>query len=191
MEQRDINCTRCGCVLILGNVDDSDDGIDRHYYCPNCGMVIEIYTPDEVKDKPYVYDNSVKDEISIYDSFCSVCGHKIKVSGNGCLSDRIETIECGGDDDKISIDYHECENCGRSEIRWDNSENEKGLFRYWNQRCRYFDDAIAKVKHYSETMGVSVNPMELVNVKSLIIKEHKKCRDDFNYWCEKYVKYND
>ena len=190
MEQRSINCIRCGHNLILGNVEDCDEGIDRHYYCPYCGIVDEIYTPDEVKDKHYDADEFINNCVSECYSICSVCGHKIKVSGNSCLSDRISTIDYDSDDDKLSIDYHECENCGRSEIRWDNSENEKGLFRYWEQECTDFNDAMTKIKHYSETMAVSVNPIELPVVASLIKEEHSKCVNDFNHWQERYVKHN-
>lgn len=189
-ERKYLHCARCGQLLILGHVDDLDEGVDKHYYCPDCGMVVEIYESDEVFCKEYKLVVYVDHNPDVYENFCTVCGNKLKVSGNGCLSDRIDTIECGGDDDKMSIEYHECENCGRSEIRWDNSENEKCLFRYWNQRCTDFDDAMKKVKHYSETMGVSVNPMELPVVANLIKEEHDICVNDFNHWHERYVKYN-
>ena len=61
---------------------------------------------------------------------CINCGHKVYVGNNFMLSD-CEGTDLPEDDDKMNYCINPCSHCGCTEVRWDNSENEKKNFPYW------------------------------------------------------------
>ena len=177
-------CERCGTKLLLGSVNELDEGTEYRYYCPHCGMVIELYYcgDNDKNDTCVNLKGKVDDPCEHY---CYNCGEKIKVSGNECLSDSYD-IDPGSDNDKMCIDFHECDNCGCSQIIWDVSETEKQLFEYWKVPSLEYDVIREIVKNYNETMNINIDVNELPVYKLAFNKERVRCSSDFHYWLEKH-----
>ena len=166
MEVKNIICERCGHQMVVGATEEMGDGIETRLFCPHCGIVIELYDSEEFSLSDYeIYD--VPLECNMNNHYCIRCGNKLKIDSNGCLSDRIDTIDACCDDDKMSLIFHPCSNCGICDERWDTSENEKCIFPYWNQNTSDYDTAINCMKHYSESMRINVLPEHLKVIAEL------------------------
>lgn len=140
METKNLYCHRCGCELeIVDECEVGEEGIGKSYrfFCPNCGAIYDVDEPDE--DDKSEYDFWKNPDISgrvgsegdhINNDICINCGHKVYVGNNFMLSD-CEGEELPEDDDKMNYCINTCQNCGVTEVRWDNSENEKKNLPYW------------------------------------------------------------
>ncbi len=180
-------CERCGTKLMLGSVDYLEEGKEYRYYCPHCGMVVELYY-DREDDKKDVYI-SLKGKIeSPYEHYCYNCGEKLNVSANECLSDTYD-IDPGSDNDKMSIVFHDCENCGCSQTIWDVSETEKQIFEYWGVPSLEYDVVNAIYKSYAEHMKVELDLNKIPIYKRACDTERERCRNDYLYWREKHCPY--
>ena len=142
LKKENLYCHRCGHELgLLDEEVINEDGRGSYYrfICPHCGAIYEIDEPDEEEKKEYEFwkDEDISERVGnegdhIMNDICLNCGHKVYVSNNFMLSD------CGGtdlskDDDKMNYCLSPCSHCGCTEVRWDNSENEKKDFPYWEQ----------------------------------------------------------
>ena len=180
-------CERCGHKLLVGAIEEMGEGTETRLFCPHCGIVIEVYEDDTCLSGYNVKDVGKIDNPC--EHYCTNCGYKIRIDSNSVLSDSIDTISYDGDDEKICLIFHTCENCGMSEERWDNSENEKCLFPYWEQDFPDYFTAIKKMKFYADTMNITITPEDLPVVKKVIQDECIRCKHDFDYFIKTYCKY--
>ena len=181
-------CERCGHNLLVGAIEEMGEGTETRLFCPHCGIVIEVYEDDNC-----VTDYDIKERGKIdnpCEHYCTNCGHELRIDSNVVLSDRIDTISCDGDDEKICLVFHTCDNCGMCEERWDNSENEKCIFPYWEQEHPDYFTTITKMNFYADTMNINVTPDDFPVVKKVIQDECYRCKHDVDYFIKNYVRFS-
>lgn len=186
MEVNNKICERCGHKLLVGAIEEMGEGTETRLFCPYCGIVIEVY-----EDDTCATDYDIKERGKIdnpCEHYCTNCGHELKIDSNAVLSDRIDTISYDGDDEKICLIFHTCENCGMSEERWDNSESEKCIFPYWEQEYPDYNTAISKMNFYAEAMNITIELSDLPAIKDVVRNECERCKQDADYFIKNYVR---
>ena len=140
MKKENLFCHRCGHELEVIDEYEINEGGRGNYYrfkCPHCGIIYELDEPDSEEKKEYDFwkDENIEMRVGdegghIENDVCLNCGNKVYVGNNFMLSD-CEGEELPEGDDKMNYCINQCTNCGCSEVRWDNSENEKNDLPYW------------------------------------------------------------
>jgi len=140
MNIENLYCHRCGHELeVVDKYEMNEDGggIYYRFCCPNCGAIYEVDEPDDEEKTNYDFwkDPDTSQRVGtegdhVNNDICINCGHKIYVGDNFMLSDCMGE-DLPEDDDKMNYCINQCQNCGITETRWDNSENEKENLPYW------------------------------------------------------------
>ena len=138
MKTENLYCHRCGKPLETVTVDT--EFAESAYYvfrCPNCGAEYEVIEPEDKSEYPFYPEEDISMRVGdegdhLMNDICLNCGHKVSIGNNFMLSDYDESI-IDDDDDKMNFCLNTCPHCGISEIRWDNSENEKKDLPYWSE----------------------------------------------------------
>lgn len=140
MKKENLFCHRCGHELTLIEEElINEDGRGNYYRlsCPYCGAIYELDEPDEEEKKEYDFwkEEDISERVGnegghVMNDICLNCGNKVYVTNNFMLSDY-EGEDLPEDEDKMNYCINQCSNCGCTEVRWDNSENERKEFEYW------------------------------------------------------------
>lgn len=172
MKTENLKCHRCGHQLEVKDVQNFDEerGQYTFLHCPHCGADYEIDEPldEEKKDYPFWKDEDTDgrlEGIDIMNGHCLNCGHKIYVGSNFMLSDYDPEHIKDIDDDKMNFCMNTCENCGCTEVRWDNSENEKKDYPYWKEDNDLYEQLKDRTLEYIVHVWAKVNGTKFAEVE--------------------------
>ena len=172
MKTEGLKCHRCGHELEVQDIQNFDEerGEYTFLHCPHCGADYEVDEPadEEKKDFDFYKDGEDTDGrfegIDTMNEHCLNCGHKIYVGSNFMLSDYDPSIK-DIDDDKMNFCMNTCPHCGCTEIRWDNSENEKKYYPYWQEDNDLYEQLKDRALEYVVHVWAKVNGTKLVDVE--------------------------